>query len=172
MKKNYGIITFLNQPMTLVGNLIKVETTAPDFKALSTDLKEVNLHDFEGSIKVISSVPSIDTGICDLQTRRFNQEAAKVKNVVFLSISCDLPFALHRYCGTAGIENIQMLSDHRMTDFGLNYGFLVEELRLLTRGIIILDKQNVVKYVEIVKEVAGHPNYDKALAQLQKVINE
>lgn len=169
MKKNYGIVTFLTQPMTLLGEIIKVGMQAPDFMAVNGDLREVHLQDSKGKIRVISTVPSIDTGICDLQTRRFNEEAAKMKGVVFLSISCDLPFALHRYCGTAGIDNIAMLSDYKLTDFGLKYGFLIEELRLLTRGIIIIDANDTVQYVQIVKEIAGHPDYEKAIAELKKI---
>src|SRR5574344_307091 len=170
MKKNYGIVTFLSQPMTLLGDIIKVGMKAPDFQVVNKELKNVNLHDFEGKIRVISAVPSIDTGICDLQTRRFNEEASKMKDVAFLSVSCEIPFALNRYCGTAGIDNIVMLSDHLTTDFGLKYGFLIEELRILTRGIIIIDKDNTVKYVQIVKEIAGHPDYDKAMEQLREMI--
>ncbi|MEG1556374.1 MAG: thiol peroxidase [Bacteroidales bacterium] len=163
MKKNYGVVTFVGSPMTLLGEIIKVGDIAPDFMVIDSDLNTIHLRDFKGKTKVISVVPSIDTGICDLQTRRFNQEALKRNNVVFFSISCDLPFALKRYGNVTDVDNIILASDYKDTDFGLKYGLLVEELRLLARSIIILDKNNKVKYVEIVNEVASHPNYELAL---------
>lgn len=167
MRRSYGVVTFLSNPMTLLGETIHVGEKAPDFTLVNDELNTVSLHDFVGRMKVISVVPSVDTGICDLQTRRINQEAARLKgSISFLSISCDLPFALKRYAASAGIQNMIFASDYRNTDFGIQYGLLIEELRILARSIIILDSDNTVKYFELVKEVACHPNYDAAMASL------
>ncbi len=169
MEKHTGIVTFGGNPLTLNGTLTKVGQKALDFSVLGPDLKPVKLSDSSGKVRLISVVPSIDTGICDAQTRRFNVEAAKLENVEILTISCDLPFALGRYCATAGIDKVKTLSDHKDLDFGIKYGFLIEELRLLSRGIVIIDKNDVVTYVEYVAEVASHPNYDKALEEIKKL---
>lgn len=150
-------------PVTLVGKELKVGEEAPNFVALTKELKPYGLKDMDDKVKLISVVPSIDTGVCDLQTMTFNEEAAKLKDVIVVTISMDLPFALNRYCAAKGIENSITLSDHKDASFGTAYGFLIEELRLLSRGVIVLDKNNTVKYVEYVKEVTNHPDYDKAL---------
>lgn len=163
MKKNTGIITFAGNPLTLLGEMIKPGDKAPDFTVSANDLKPVKLSDYQGKIRIISSVPSIDTGVCAAQTRRFNVEAAKLEDVVILTISADLPFALGRFCAAEGIDKVVTLSDHKATDFGVKYGFLIEELRLLARGIVVVDKDDTVRYVEYVKEVTTHPDYDKAL---------
>ncbi|MEG2336487.1 MAG: thiol peroxidase, partial [Bacteroidales bacterium] len=138
--------------------------------ALANDLQPVKLSDFKGKIKVISSIPSIDTGVCAMQTRRFNQEATQLKEVVILSISCDLPFALGRFCGAEGIDKVHTLSDHLNTDFGLKYGFLIKELRLLNRGILIIDQNDKIVYMELVKENTDLPDFDAALAVLKKMV--
>lgn len=164
------MVTMMGNPLTLEGKLVKVGDTAPDFVALANDLQPVKLSDFKGKIVVISSIPSIDTGVCAMQTRRFNQEATNLKDVVILSISCDLPFALGRFCGAEGIDNVRTLSDHKDTDFGLKYGFLLKELRLLNRGIIIIDKNEKVVYVDLVKENTDFPDFDAALAVLKKMV--
>jgi len=156
-------VTFKQEPVTLVGNEIKVGDKAPDFKVLTNDLKEVTLSDYEGKVKLISVVPSVDTGVCSEQTRRFNEEADKLDNVVVLTISMDLPFAQGRWCAANGIEKVETLSDHRDADFGEKYGVLIKELRLLARSIFVVDSNNVVQHVEYVQEVATHPDYDKAL---------
>ena len=169
MEKHTGIITFGGNPMTLVGTIAKVGEIAPDFTVLNADLSPFNFSSTAGKVRIISVVPSIDTGICDAQTRRFNQEAANL-DVEILTISCDLPFALGRYCATAGIDKVKTMSDHRMLDFGHKYGFVIDELRLLSRGIVIVDKNNEIKYVEYVSEVASHPNYDMALAEAKKLL--
>ena len=169
MEKHTGKITFGGNPLTLVGNLAKVGEKAPEFTALNADLSPFSLSSTAGKVRIISVVPSIDTGICDAQTRRFNQEAANL-DVEILTISCDLPFALGRYCAAAGIDKVKTLSDHRDLDFGYKYGFVIEELRLLSCGIIIIDKNDVIKYVEYVGEVASHPNYDVALAEAKKLL--
>ncbi len=163
MEKHQGIITFGGNPLTLSGTMVKAGDQAKDFTVLASDLKPHKLSDYDGKIRIISVVPSIDTGICAAQTRRFNVEAAKLDDVVILTVSCDLPFALGRFCAAEGIDKVVTLSDHKETDFGLKYGFLIDELRLLARGIVVVDKSGVIRYVEYVKEVASHPDYDKAL---------
>lgn len=130
---------------------------------LSSSLQPTNLANFDGKIKVLAIYPSIDTGICAAQNRRFNQEADKLKDVAVLSISVDLPFAQSRFCAAEGLSNIVTLSDHKELDFGMKYGFVIEELRLLARGTVIIGKDNVVKYVEFVPEIAQEPDYDAAL---------
>lgn len=158
-----SITTFAGNPVTLLGKEIKVGDKAPEFVALRGDLSPFTLKDVEGKVKLISIVPSVDTGVCELQTIRFSQEASKLNDVAIITISCDLPFAQARFCGAKGIENAIVVSDYKDTTFGLNYGFLIEEFRLLNRGIVVIDKDDVVKYVEYVSEVTDHPDYDKAL---------
>ncbi|MBC2575336.1 thiol peroxidase [Peptostreptococcus canis] len=158
-----SITTFAGNPVTLLGKEIKVGDKAPEFVALRGDLSPFTLKDVEGKVKLISIVPSVDTGVCELQTIRFNQEASKLNDVAIITISCDLPFAQARFCGAKGIENAIVVSDYKDTTFGLNYGFLIEEFRLLNRGIVVIDKDDVVRYVEYVSEVTDHPDYDKAL---------
>jgi thiol peroxidase len=170
MKKNTGIITFGGNPLTILGEMVKKGDKALDFTVLGNDLSPVKLSDFEGKVRIISSVPSVDTGVCAAQTRRFNVEAANLGDVKILTISCDLPFALGRFCAAEGIEKVVTLSDHKEVDFGSKYGFLIEELRLLARGIVIIDKTGIVQYVEYVKEVTDHPNYDNALAEAKKLV--
>jgi thiol peroxidase len=169
MEKHTGKITFGGNPLTLVGSLVKIGDKAPDFTVLNSDLSPFSLNSTAGKVRIISVVPSIDTGICDAQTRRFNQEAANL-DVEILTVSCDLPFALGRFCAAAGIDKVKTLSDHRDLDFGYKYGFVIEELRLLSRGIVIIDKNDVIKYVEYVAEVASHPNYDVAIAEAKKLL--
>lgn len=156
-------VTFKGNPVTLIGNEIKVGDIAPEFKVLANDLSEVTLADTKGKVRLISVVPSIDTGVCDAQTRRFNEEAASLDNVKVLTISVDLPFAQKRWCGANGIENVQTLSDHRDVSFGEAYGVLIKELRLLARAVFVVDSSDKVTYVEYVKEVTDHPNYEAAL---------
>ena len=168
MEKNNVKVTFKGGAVTLLGKAPKVGDTAPDFTVLSSDLTPVKLSDYAGKVKVIAIYPSIDTGICAAQNRRFNQEADKLKDVAVLSISVDLPFAQSRFCAAEGLNNIITLSDHKDLDFGYKYGFVIEELRLLARGTIIIGKDNKIKYVEYVPEIAEEPDYETAL----KVINE
>lgn len=170
MDKRKNLITMGGEPMTLVGKEIKVGDKAPDFTALKTDLTPYSLKDAEDKIKIISVVPSLDTGVCELQTIRFNEMASELGDIVILTISVDLPFAQSRFCGAKGIDKVITLSDHRDLDFGMKYGFVLEELRLLSRGIVILDRDNTVKYVEYVKEVTNHPDYDKALEEVKKLL--
>lgn len=157
-------VTFKGEPVTILGTELKVGDTAPNFTVLSNDLKEVSLDDYKGKVKLISVVPSIDTGVCEQQTKRFNEEADQIDNVQILTISMDLPFAQGRWCAASGVEKVTTLSDHRDADFGNKYGALIKELRLLTRAIFVVDSNDKVTYVEYVNEVSDHPNYDEALS--------
>lgn len=156
-------VTFAGNPVTLLGNQLKVGEKAPNFTVLTNDLSEVTLSDSKGHVRLISVVPSIDTGVCDAQTRRFNEEAAKLDNVKVLTVSVDLPFAQSRWCGSNGIENVQTLSDHRDLSFGEAFGVAIKELRLLARSVFVVDSNDVVTYAEYVNEVTEHPNYEAAI---------
>ena len=160
-------VTFKNNPLTLIGPEIKVGQKAPEFSALGGDLSPVTLASSQGKTRLLISVPSLDTGVCDAEARRFNEEAAKFPGVQALVISVDLPFAQGRFCQTAGIKNLKCLSDHRDVSFGKAYGTLIKELRLLSRAIFVVDAADKVTYVEYVKEVTTHPNYDAALNALK-----
>ncbi len=168
MNKTNLNVTFAGNPVTILGNEIKVGDKAPDFTVINEKLEPVKLSDFDGKVKVLVVYPSIDTGVCAAQNRKFNVEANKLKDVAVLSISVDLPFAQSRFCGAEGLENIITLSDHKDLDFGEKYGFVIEEFRLLTRGTVIIDKDNTVKYVEYLSEITNEPDYDAAL----KAVNE
>lgn len=160
-------VTFKGNPVTLVGEQLQVGDQAPNFTVLSNDLSEKSLADYAEKVKLISVVPSLDTGVCSEQTKRFNEEADKLDNVHILTISMDLPFAQSRWCAAEGVKNLDTLSDHREADFGKKYGVLIEELRLLARAIFVVDEQDRVTYVEYVKEVSSHPDYDQVLNHLQ-----
>jgi len=165
-----GIITMKGKPLTLVGPDIRPGGQAPDFTVIDENLNVVSLGDLAGQTKIISVTPSLDTPVCDLQIRRFNREAASLpRDVVVLNISMDLPFAINRFCSTAGIDRARALSDHRDASFGTAYGVLIKELRLLARSIFIIDKNNVVRYKEIVPEQSNHPDYEKALKALAEI---
>lgn len=164
-----SVTTFAGNPVTLVGKEVKVGDKAPDFVCLKNDLSPFTLEDVKDKIKLISVVPSVDTGVCELQTIRFNKEASALDDVAIITISCDLPFAQARFCGDKGIENAVVVSDYKDTSFGLNYGFLIDEFRLLNRGIVVIDKDDTVKYVEYVSEVTNHPDYDKALEAVKSL---
>lgn len=170
MEKRTGVITFKGNPLTLAGTEIKVGAKAPDFYALNNALAPVKLSNFEGKVRIISVFPSIDTPVCAAQTRRFNVEAASLGDVQILTLSCDLPFALGRFCAAEGIDKEITLSDHKELDFGLKYGFVIDELRLLARGVVVVDKAGVVKYVEYVKEVTDEPDYDSAIKAARELI--
>jgi thiol peroxidase len=169
MKRTVSI-TMRGKPLVLAGKDIAIGDKAPEFTCLDGNLNEVRLKDFAGKIKVISVTPSLDTPVCDLQLRRFNHEAAVMpEDVVVLNVSMDLPFAISRFCAVAGIDKARALSDHRDASFGNAYGVLMRELRLLARSIFIIDKDNIVRYKEIVPEQTNHPDYDKALEALGRV---
>jgi len=159
-----NIITFKGNPMTLLGNPVKAGDKAPDFTLRANDLSLRTLADYRGKALIISVVPSLDTGLCDMQTRRFNSEAAALgEHVDILTVSCDLPFAQARWCGAAGVSQVETLSDYYDLSFGLAYGVVIKELRLLTRSIFVLDQNRLVTYVEIVPEVASEVNFAAAL---------
>lgn len=156
-------VTFKGNPVTLIGAEVKVGDKAPNFTVLANDLSPVTLEDSKGKVRLISVVPSIDTGVCDAQTRRFNEEAAKLENATVLTVSVDLPFAQKRWCAAAGLENVHTLSDHRDLSFGENYGVVMKELRLLARSVFVVDSNDTVTYVEYVGEGTDHPNYEAAI---------
>jgi len=165
--ERHGLITIHGDPLTLVGDEIKVGSQAPDVELLDNDLNPVKLSSYLGKVLVIASVPSLDTPVCDIETRRFNDEAANLgSDIELVTISMDLPFAQKRWCGVAGITRIKTLSDHRQADFGMAYGVLIKELRLLARAIFILDRRGTVQYVQLIKEVADEPNYEEVLQTL------
>ena len=171
MAEREGIVTFQGNPLTLVGDEIKVGDIAPDFTALANDLSPVQLSSFRGKTVVVYSVPSLDTPVCDVSTRRFNEEAAGLgPDVAILTLSTDLPFAQARWCGAAGVSAVQTLSDHRDASFGEAYGLLVKELRLLARAVLVMDKDGKVQYIELVKEISEEPDYDRALDAVKKLI--
>ncbi|MEH6889191.1 thiol peroxidase [Bacillus sp. JJ864] len=156
-------VTFKGNPITLVGTEVKVGDQAPNFQVLANDLSPVTLETYKGAVKLISVVPSIDTGVCDAQTRRFNEDAASIENAKVLTISVDLPFAQKRWCAANGLENVVTLSDHRDLSFGEAYGIVMKELRLLARAVFVVDSNDKVVYAEYVSEGTSHPNYEAAL---------
>ena len=160
-------VTLKGNPFTLVGPELKVGEQAPEFETIGKDLQPVTLADTGDTVRVFSVVPSLDTPVCDAQSRRFSEEAVQLPNVKIYTISMDLPFAQSRWCGAAGVENVTMLSDHRGAVFGSNYGTLIKELRLNCRAIFVVDQEGLLRHVEYVKEVAEHPNYDAALEAVQ-----
>jgi len=165
-----GVVTFKGNPLILLGPEIRPGDRAPEFQVLSQDLSPIKLSDAKGKIRLISVVPSLDTPVCDAQTRRFNQEASRLPaGVEIWTISMDLPFAQRRWCGTAGIDRIKVFSDHRDTNFGLAFGCLVKELRLLARSVFVVDQQDTIRHVEYVRELTTHPNYDAALATVRQL---
>ena len=171
MEKRTGVVTFAGNPIGLLGKEVKVGDKAPAFTLLDNGLGEKTLADYAGKVKVISVVPSLDTGVCDAQTRWFNQNVSKLgENVVVLTVSVDLPFAQKRWCGAAGIDQVETLSDHRDLSFGENYGFILEGLRLLSRGIVVIDKDDVIRYVEYVPEVTSAVNFDAAEAATKALV--
>jgi len=172
MAERTGLITFKGSPLTLVGNEARAGQKAPEAELVANDLSVVKLSSlYRGKVCIITSVPSLDTPVCDLETRRFNEEAGKMgQDVAVLTFSMDLPFAQKRWCGAAGVKNVQTLSDYREAAFGKAYGVLIKELRLLARAVFVLDKQGVIQYVELVKEVASEPNYAAALNAAKKLL--
>jgi len=165
-----GVITFQGSPLTLIGPALRMGDKAPGFSVLDGELKPVSLKDFAGKTKIISVTPSLDTPVCDLQLRRFNAEAVKMSaNTEVLNISMDLPFAIARFCTGAGIDRVKALSDHREASFGVAYGVLIKELRLLARAVFVIDSNDIIRYVEIVPEITNQPDYDSALGAAAKL---
>jgi thiol peroxidase len=164
MIERAGIITMKGNPLTLVGKELKVGDLAPDFEVLDNDLAPVQFSSFRGKICVISSVPSLDTPVCDMETRRFNEEAGKLgADTQILTLSMDLPFAQKRWCGAAGVDKVITLSDHRDASFGTAYGALIKELRLLARIVFVVDGEGVIRYIQVVKEQTEEPDYNAVL---------
>jgi thiol peroxidase len=170
MNERKGIITFQGNPLTLIGPELKVGDRAPDFVLLDGELKEFRLKDAAGMVKVISVTPSLDTPVCDMQARRFNQEASRLgPDIIVMNVSMDLPFAISRFCAAAGIERVRAFSDHREATFGNAYGVLVKELRLLARAVFIIDKKDIIQYREIVSEITDLPDFDTALSGINRI---
>jgi len=166
-----GVVTMHGNPITLIGPDLKVGDKAPDFTVIDQEMKEVKKSDFANKIKVISVTPSLDTSVCDVQAHRFEEEATSLPDdVVVLNISMDLPFAIKRFCTSGNIKKVIALSDYRDVSFGTNWGVLIKELRLLTRAVFIVDKDDVIRYVQIVPEATNHPDYDAALKVLKELI--
>lgn len=172
MTERSGEVTMKGNPLTLVGPQLKVGDKAPDFVVLNTDLAPVSLSAYRGKVCIIASVPSLDTPVCDIETRQFNQESANLgpDDVVVLTISMDLPFAQKRWCGAAGVDKLITLSDHRDASFGSAYGVLIKELRLLARSVIIVDREGTIRYLQLVKELAQEPDYEAVLKALQSCL--
>ena len=158
-------------PLVLLGEELKVGQAAADVELVANDLSGVKLSGYRGKVCVITTIPSLDTPVCDVMTRRFNQEAAGLgEDVVVLAVSTDLPFAQARWCGAAGVENVQSLSDHRDVAFGESFGVLLKGLRLLARAIFVLDKEGIVRYVQVVPELTNEPDYDAALKAVAELV--
>lgn len=171
MGERKGLITMQGNPLTLIGQEVKQGDKAPDFNALDNDLNPKSLSDYQGKVVVISSVPSLDTPVCDLQTRRFNSEAAGLgPEVAILTLSMDLPFAQKRWCGAAGVDQLTTLSDHRDAAFGQAYGLLIKELRLLARAVMVVDKKGEIRYLELVGELTQEPDYEAALQAVRECL--
>ena len=154
----------MGNPMTLLGPELKAGDKAPNFSALDNGLKPVDLAATGNGVRIFSVVPSLDTPVCDMQTKRFNDESGKLGDVTIYTVSMDLPFAQKRWCGAFGVDHVKMLSDHKDAAFGQAFGTLIKELRILSRAIFVVDKNNVIRHAEYVKEVSEHPNYDAAVA--------
>ena len=171
MKERTGAVTMRGNPLTLVGKELRIGDPAPDMELLDNDLNAVKLSSFKGKVCVISSVPSLDTPVCDMETRRFNEAAGKLgDNVVVLTVSMDLPFAQKRWCGGAGVERVITLSDHRDASFGNAFGVLIKELRLLARSVFVIDRSGIIQYIQHVKELSQEPDYDAIIKAVQKIV--
>jgi thiol peroxidase len=171
MEERENVIAMHGNPLTLVGSALKVGQTAPDFSVVANDLSEVKLSDYKGKTVIISVVPSLDTGVCDTQTRRFNEAAGQLSDdIVILTVSMDLPFAQARWCGAAGVEKVQTVSDYQQADFGTKYGLLIKGLRLLARAVLVVDTQGVVQYEQLVQELTTEPDYDAALNAAKELL--
>jgi thiol peroxidase len=171
MEERTGLVTMKGNPVTLAGNALKAGDAAPDFEVTGNDMKPVRFSSFSGKVCIMSSVPSLDTPVCDMETRRFNKEAAGLGPDVFiLTISMDLPFAQKRWCGAAGVDKVITLSDYKTAGFGTAYGVLIKEMRLLARAVFVTDKKGVIRHVEIVKEIAQEPDYDAVINAVKRLV--
>jgi thiol peroxidase len=171
MSERTGMITMRGNPLTLVGNEAKAGDPAPDFLVLDNNLSPVKFSSFRGKTCILSSVPSLDTPVCDIETKRFNEEAGRLgADVSILTISMDLPFAQKRWCAATGVNKVQTLSDHRDASFGMAYGVLIKELRLLARAVFVVDRKGTLQYVQLVKEVSKEPDYEAVLNAVRKIL--
>ena len=169
MTERKGLVTMKGNPLTLIGNDVKVGQAAPDFSLVANDLSVINLSALKGKKCILSAVPSLDTGICDIETKRFNQEATKLgSDVIIATISMDLPFAQKRWCGAAGVTNVKTYSDHREASFGKAYGVLIKELHLLARALFVVDSKGTIQYIQLVKEVTTEPDYNAVIEAVKK----
>jgi thiol peroxidase len=170
MRERKGLVTMKGKPLTLLGNEVRVGDMMPDCEVVGKDLAPVKLSSFRGKVCIISSFPSLDTSVCDIMTRRFNEEAVALgEDVVVLAISMDLPFAQNRWCIAADVKNVNVLSDHRTASFGQAYGVLIKDLRLLARAVFVVDKKGIVRFTEIVDELTNEPDYDSALQVVKEL---
>ena len=171
MAERTGLVTMKGNPVTLVGDEVGVGQPAPEVELVANDLSAVKLSSFRGKVCILTSVPSLDTPVCDIETRRFNEEAhALGDGVVVVAVSMDLPFAQARWCGAAGAQNVQTLSDHRAATFGTSYGVLIKGLRLLARAVFVLDKDGIVRYQELVPEITAEPDHEAALQAARELL--
>ncbi len=171
MQERKNIVTIKNKPVTLLGPEIKVSSKAPEFTVIDNNLDEFHSSILHGKIRVYNVVHSLETSVCDLQTKNFNQHASDFGDrVEVLTLSVDLPFTQARWCGNAGIDRVKVLSDHKDLSFGLAYGVVIKELRLLARAVFVVDENDTVRYVEYVPELSTHPNYDKVLETIGQLI--
>ncbi len=171
MEERENAITMKGNPLTLVGTAVQVGQAAPDFSVVANDLSEVKLSDYKGKVVILSVVPSLDTGVCDTQTRRFNEAAGQLSDdIVILTVSMDLPFAQARWCGAAGVEQVITVSDYQQADFGTQYGLLIKGLRLLARAVLVVDAKGVIQHEQLVPEVTTEPDYDAALDAAKKLL--
>lgn len=168
MSERPGAVTMKGNPLTLVGHEIKTGDSAPDVTLVANDLSEVKLSSFKGKKVIVSVVPSLDTPVCDLQTKRFNQEASSLNDTVVLTVSKDLPFAQKRWCGLTGATAVKTLSDYR-SNFGETYGVLIKGINLLARSVFVIDQNGKIRYIQLVKEVASEPNYDEVLKAVKSI---
>ena len=170
MAERIGAVNMRGNPITLLGPELQVGQKAPDFRVVGNDMKPVTLADTAGKVRILASVPSLDTAVCDQETRRFNEEAGKLPGVEVLTVSMDLPMAQKRWCGAAGVTAVRTLSDYQDRSFGAAYGVLMKDLKLEARAVFVLDKDNTLRHVEYVREVTEHPNYDAAIAAAKKLL--
>ena len=170
MQERKGKVTMKGEPLTLVGEELKVGGMAPDCEVVGKDLAPIKLSSFRGKICVILSLPSLDTSVCDMMTRKFNEEAVALGNdVVVLGVSMDLPFAQERWCAASGVENVHTFSDHRTTSFGQAFGILIKDLRLLARAVFVVDKEWTIRHIEIVDELTHEPYYEAVLRAVKDI---
>jgi thiol peroxidase len=170
MSERFGVVTMKGSPLTLMGQEVKVGDRAPDFTVVDNNLGSFQFSSRAGKVSILSAVPSLDTPVCDLETRRFNQEAASLgPGVEILTISMDLPFAQKRWCGAAGVDRVKTYSDHREAAFGLAYGVLIKELRLLARAVWVVDGSGLIHYLQLVKELSTEPDYEAVLQAVRQL---